>query len=235
MRQGQAVRNPLAKKASYVFNARLDACNQLKQQQLAQTNKDIIVGPQLTGNCDEIFSVKPYELVFRYIKGGCKTYSDGRNYVFSALNGLPEDAKIDLAGIAVGSSSGVHDRMNAQGFAVERSSINTIMNTGSKKIITGQYVYWHAYTEKDLKALDEKYANGAHLVGVPKHKRCAMVSSAPIRDLSGLEYGRAGYVGQALSSAEPGRPFDVLLEPCPGTDRSEEEQAGGDDNGYDDM
>lgn len=228
MRQGQAVRNPIAKKAQFVFNARLDAFNQIKQRDAAQKGEGC--GEQLNGNCDEVFCVKPYELVFRYLDDDTKTegaadtkvtkYSDGRNYVFSALNGLQPEHKIDLAGVAVGSSSGLQDRMAAQGFAVERSSINTIMNTGDTKITTGQYVDWYipgdkrivSGTPEDVDKLG--YAKGAHLVGVPKQKRCAIVKGNAVRNFGGVQ-GRSGYVGQALSSAEPGRPFDVLLEPCP--------------------
>ena len=142
--------------------------------------------------------------------GGYTMYNDGRNYVFSALNGFGGEAgDIALAGIAQGSSSGIEDRMSAQGLAIQREGVNTVINTGPDKIIPGDVVYWTLPNQEDARGGGRTYARD--ICGVPKHKRCAELTTQ--RTFGDDALPNAQRVGLALSAATSGRPLDILFQP----------------------
>jgi hypothetical protein len=216
MSRANRITAPLANKTQYVINARFDVMNQRRFRDEATQGNGC--GPALTGaRVDEIFNINEHELVFRHKPNGrgFTTYSDGRNYVFSALNGFGggED-DIALAGIAQGSSSGIEDRMNAQGLAIQREGVNTVINTGADKIIPGDTVYWELPADENRDA--RTYAQ--NICGVPKHKRCAELTTLrAYRTRAGVTADAvlpsAQRVGLALSAATSGRPLDILFQP----------------------
>ena len=212
MSRANRITAPLANKTQYVINARFDVMNQRCMRKAALEGKGR--GPQLTGgNTNEIFNINEHELVFRCVKccgggsdgSGTKyaSYNDGRVYVFSALNGFEGEAEdVALAGIAQGSSSGIEDRMHQQGLAIQREGVNTVINTGKDAIRPGQKVYW---TLPPTKGNPDPYAKD--VCGVPKHKRCAILTTTK------PAAGDTQRVGLALSHAQSGRPLDILFQP----------------------
>ena len=244
-----AVRQPLANKCQYVVNACFDRLSQELQMQMAAGSNTVVGQGMGQGSEDEIFSVKEHELVFRHIKGSMtkpdgrsfSRYSDGRNHVFSALNGLGQDANIALAGCAQGSCSGIRDRMLPQGFAIPREGVVSIINTAENAISIGERVFWRLPDQRNptLKTLrefltEEKYAKGVTILGVPRGKRCAQLMGADEakRHHAELEqkYNDATpdkppnpgtletwltqhRVGYALSRAEPGKQLDLIFQP----------------------
>mgnify|MGYP001157244789 CR=1 FL=1 len=209
MSRANRITAPLANKTQYVVNARFDVINQRNMRKAASEGKGC--GPQLTGaNTHEIFNINEHELVFRCVKcgGGSSTkyatYNDGRVYVFSALNGLdPKKVQVALAGIAQGSSSGIEDRMHQQGLAIQREGVNTVINTGKDAIRPGQKVYWK------LPPVNSPDDYAQDVCGVPKHKRCAILTTTNPDSTKGDLHR----VGLALSHAQSGRPLDILFQP----------------------
>jgi len=207
MSRANRITAPLANKTQYVVNARFDVMNQRRFRDCATNGGDDCCGPKLTGgDTSEIFNINEHELVFRLTsaEGGCCMYSDGRNYVFSALNGCCDGEKIALAGIAQGSSSGIDDRMHLQGLAIQREGVNTIINTSRDKINPGDTLYWKLPSNGD-----ERNDYAQNIAGVPKQKRCAVITkTAPT---TAEPYKRR--VGMALSAAAEGQPLDILFQP----------------------
>lgn len=204
MSRANRITAPLANKTQYVVNARFDVINQRNMRKAASEGKGC--GPQLTGaDTQEIFNINEHELVFRCVKcTNYASYNDGRVYVFSALNGFDSaKGQVALAGIAQGSSSGIEDRMHQQGLAIQREGVNTVINTGKDAIRPGQKVYWKLPPPNSA----DDYAQ--NVCGVPKHKRCAILTTTNPDSTKGDLHR----VGLALSHAQSGRPLDILFQP----------------------
>ena len=209
-----AVTNPLANKTQYVINCVYDFVSQRTQRARVQAMADDSVGVPATKYRadDEIWAVCEHELVFRHLhdsrfnRTAAGKYNNGRNHVFSALNGIDErNCRLSLAGVAVGSCSGLEDRMRAQGFAITREGVATIINTGRARITTGEHVYWKL---PELDANDDGYP---YVRGVPRGKRCAILVGTNAAE----EEDRDRLVGYAIGSAEPGQPLDIVFTPGP--------------------
>lgn len=215
--------------------------------QIASSKAECVGGDMTQGSQEEIFSVKEHELTFRHMPDSkannrrFSRYADGRNHVFSALNGLGDDADIALAGVAQGSCAGVHDRMLPQGFAILREGVASVVNTGQQTITVGDAIYWRfpnirKSTDTDTFEFlrNEKYANGVTILGVPRGKRCAQLmgsnetdnyvktltkfdsstnSNSNLTDGEKIVWKQKHRVGYALSRAEPGKQLDMIFQP----------------------
>ena len=110
--------------------------------------------------------------------------------------GLNKGQDWKFAGISLGNMSH-NDRMMPQGFAAAREGTFSITHTGAQHIQAGQDVY--AY-------IDNNNTAAHNIRGVPRDKKLLVTCNA---SCAGRKNAR--HVGKALSTAQQGQLFDILV------------------------
>jgi hypothetical protein len=229
------ITNPITHVGRVVYNAASDRQEIHKRKLYARRgsggSRQAVYEKEKTLD-DENFTIQPYELCVRNKNGNhVSRPNDTDIHVFSCANGMhvsgagPDKKKrkrADLEFAGVASNRANYDPSNSTNeemLAVQVGGLQTMYNTGEEAIYAGDIVLWDMPEGPPKKRIP----------GVPRDKKLFLtvsyktaleeaknvVNAAKANDLP--EFLRAHndlarrVIGKALSTAQPGKPFDILL------------------------
>ena len=234
------ITNPITHVGRVVYNAASDHQEIHRRKQYARrgssSRRTQIYDDRVLD--DENFTIQPYELCMRNTNSKhVSAPNDTDIYVFSCANGMHAPAaaegavadtpstkrkrkmpELQFAGVA--SNRANYDPSNSTNeemLAVQVGGLQTMYNTGTKAINAGDIILWDLPEGPPPKRIP----------GVPRDKKLfqtvsyksaaavAVAAEVTKGDLQGFLKAHhelaSRVIGKALSTAQPGKPFDILL------------------------